>query len=293
MSTQLSVNVKTDIEKELPKIIEFNFEPLKKELAATLEKYDGMVVTKEGIKDAKSTRADLNRFKKSLNDTRIAIGKEWSKPYDKFKTQVDELISMVDQPAAAIDNQIKAFDEAEREDKRAAITKFYTQNVKELQDVLPLERIWDDKWLNKTVTLNSATDQLYNHIDAVRKDLKTIDTMEIEHKDYLRSAYLRTLHLGDAMDERRKYEEEQKALKKSQEPPAPAPEPPAPMQQAAQFPPEMDTPPAPLPETSKDICLNVLGTTAAMRRDLKTVFIKYGYEYGKNYFIGGIPHGAQ
>ncbi|MDL2214440.1 DUF1351 domain-containing protein, partial [Clostridia bacterium OttesenSCG-928-O13] len=150
MSTQLSVNVKTDIEKELPQVIEFNFEPLKKELTATLEKYDGVVVTKEGIKDAKRTRADLNHFKKSLNDTRIAIGRMWNRPYESFKAQVDELISMVDQPAAAIDAQIKDFDTAEQDEKRAAITSFYSQNIKELQDVLPIERIWDDKWLNKT-----------------------------------------------------------------------------------------------------------------------------------------------
>ena len=130
MSNQLSVNVKTDIEKELPQIIEFNFEPLKAELASTLEKYQGMVVTVESVKDAKSTRADLNRFKKSLNDTRIAIGKEWSRPYDKFKTQVDELIAMVDEPASAIDSQIKAFDEIEQDEKRASIASFYEQNIK-------------------------------------------------------------------------------------------------------------------------------------------------------------------
>lgn len=287
MSTQLSVNVKTDIEKELPQIIEFNFEPLKKELAATLEKYDGVVVTKEGIKDAKSTRADLNRFKKSLNDTRIAIGKAWNRPYESFKAQVDELISMVDQPAAAIDTQIKAFETAEQDEKRAAITSFYTQNIKELQDVLPIERIWDDKWLNKTVALNSATDQLYGRIDAVRKDLKTIDTMEIAHKDFLRSAYLRTLRLGDAMDERRKYEEEQKALKKSKEPPTPPPEsPPAPMQQAAPFPPEIDTPPAPIPETPRDLSLRLFDTTREQRKALQMYLrqnnIRYEGEVIKN-----------
>ena len=288
MSTQLSVNVKTDIEKELPQIIEFNFEPLKKELATTLKKYDGAVVTVDGIKDAKSTRADLNRFKKSLNDTRIAIGKAWNRPYESFKAQVDELISMVDQPAAAIDAQIKAFEAAEQDEKRAAITSFYAQNIKELQDILPLERIWDDKWLNKTVALNSATDLLYDRIDAVRKDLKTIDTMEIAHKDYLRSAYLRTLRLGDAMDERRKYEDEQKALQKRESPPAPAPEaPPPPVQQAAPFPPEIDTPPVPAPSGEiGDRRVIFYNTTPAFRADMKALTIKHGIKYG------GIPNGG-
>lgn len=300
MSTQLSVNVKTDIEKELPQIIEFNFEPLKKELAATLEKYDGVVVTKEGIKDAKSTRADLNRFKKSLNDTRIAIGKAWNRPYESFKAQVDELITMVDQPAAAIDTQIKAFEAAEQDEKRAAITSFYTQNIKELQDVLPIERIWDDKWLNKTVALNSATDQLYDRIDAVRKDLKTIDTMEIAHKDYLRSAYLRTLRLGDAMDERRKYEEEQKALK-AREPQVLSAGDPEAFAKAqpgdvinfggaqtapAQFPPEIDTPPAPIPETPRDLSLRLFDTTREQRKALQMYLrqnnIRYEGEVIKN-----------
>jgi hypothetical protein len=287
MSAQLSVNVKTDIEKELPKVIEFNFDPLKKELAATLKKYDGVIVTKDGIKDAKSTRADLNRFKKSLNDTRIAIGKAWNRPYESFKAQVDELISMVDQPAAAIDAQIKDFEIAEQDEKRADISEFYSQNVKELKDLLPLERIWDDKWLNKTVDIGSATGQLRDRIEAVRKDLKTIDAMEIAHKDYLRSAYLRTLRLGDAMDERRKYEEEQKALLKAQEPPAPPPAPePAPVPLAA-FPPEINTPPVPLAGTLKTIDVRFYDTTAAFRAEMKALTIKHNIKYG------GIPNGGQ
>ena len=291
MNNQLSVDVKTNIEKDLPQIIEFNFEPLKAGLSEALEKYQGVVVTQETIKDAKDTRAELNRFKKSLNDTRIAYTKAWNKPAEVFKGKMDELIGMVDECSAAIDRQIKAFDDAEREEKRAAIAAFYTNNVKELKDILPLERIWDDKWLNKGTKPVDATTQLYDRIEAVRKDLKTIDTMEIAHKDYLHSAYLQTLNIGAALDARRKYENEQKALKKrepqvSETEPDPAPAP------LAEFPPDVATMPPPIPETLCDLELRFIGTTKAFRQDFKALCVKHGLVYKKDYF-GGIVNGDQ
>ena len=181
----LQMAVTTDVERELPQAILFNFDELKAGLAATLEKHQGVVVTKDTMKDAKATRAELNNLKKAMNDNRISIGRAWNAPYEKFKARVDELIAMVDEPTAAIDAQVKAFEDKEREEKRAAITTFYAQNIKDLHDLLPLERIWDDKWLNKSVALNTATNELHTRIEAVRKEIATIQAMTIEHKDFL------------------------------------------------------------------------------------------------------------
>lgn len=287
MSKQLSVDVLTDIETEVPQKIAFNYDALKKELAATLKKYKGVVVTQETMPDAKSTRADLNRFKKSLNDTRIAIGKAWNRPYDAFKAQVDELIAMVDEPASEIDVQVKAFEDAEREEKRDNITVFYEQNIKDLKDVLPLERIWDDKWLNKGTTLVAATNQLFERIESVRKEIETINKMEISHKDYLLNAYLRTLNIGAALDARRIYEDEQKAVQRMQEPVATTP-PPATRPQEQPFPPEVTAPPVPIPETPRDLELRFYCTTKAFRQSLKALALQHNIRYE-----GGILNGNQ
>ena len=285
--SKLQLAVKTDIDHELPQQIIFNFDELKAELAATLEKYQNLVVTEETMKEAKATRADLNRLKKAMNDNRISIGKAWNAPYDNFKGKVDELIKMVDEPTAEIDKQVKAFEQAERDDKAASIAEFYEHNVKDLRDLLPLERVFDDKWLNKGVLLNTATNALFDRMEAVRREIETIQAMTIEHKDFLLAAYLRTLNIGQALDERRVYEEEQQALKRrsgqqarqetSQEPPP----------QAQQAPPT--PPPAPQEqEEPRDLGLRFYQTTRAFRQELKAVAQRHGIKYE-----GGIINGGQ
>lgn len=279
---QLQLAVKTDIDHELPQQIIFNFDELKSELAATLEKYQNLVVTEETMKEAKATRADLNRLKKAMNDNRISIGKVWNAPYEHFKGRVDELIKMVDEPVAAIDEQVKAFEDAERSTKREAITSFYEQNIKDLRDLLPLAKVFDEKWLNKGVLLNAATNELYSRIEGVRREIETIQAMTIEHKEYLLAAYLRTLNIGQALDERRLYEEEQQALKRrsgqqaQQETSAAA--------QAA--PPPRTAPQA--EEELRNLGLRFYHTTRAFRQELKAVALKHGIKYE-----GGIINGGQ
>lgn len=284
--SKLHLAVKTDIDHELPQQIIFNFEELRAELAATLEKYQNLIVTEDTIAEAKATRADLNRLKKAMNDNRISIGKAWNAPYDKFKAKVDELIKMVDEPTAEIDKQVKAFEQAERDDKAASIAEFYENNVKDLRDLLPLERIFDDKWLNKGVHLNTATNELYDRMEAVRREIETIQAMTIEHKDFLLAAYLRTLNIGQALDERRVYEEEQQALKRRSGQEARQE-----TSQESQAAPPSPTTAAPTPqaqEETRDLALRFYSTTRAFRQELKAVAQKHGIKYE-----GGIINGGQ
>ena len=280
--SKLQLAVTTDVDREIPQQITFNFEELKAELAETLEKYQNLVVTEDTVKEAKDTRADLNRLKKAMNDERISIGRAWSAPYDAFKAKVDELIKKVDKPTAAIDAQVKAFEEAEREDKRAKISSFYEQNVKDLRGLLPLERVFDDKWLNKGTTINTATNELYGKMEAVRREIETIQAMTIEYKDYLLAAYLRTLNIGQALDERRIYEEEQQALKRRSGQQA---------RQETSTAPQASSPPptaAPAEEEPRDLGLRFYQTTRAFRQELKAVALKHGIKYE-----GGIINGGQ
>ena len=48
------------------KTIDFNFDELKQEITSALEKYQGLVYTDDSIKDAKTDRATLNKFKRGF-----------------------------------------------------------------------------------------------------------------------------------------------------------------------------------------------------------------------------------
>ena len=56
-----------------PEVIDFNFEELKEEITTKSALYKNMVYTDETIKDAKSDRALLNKFKTALEDKRKEV----------------------------------------------------------------------------------------------------------------------------------------------------------------------------------------------------------------------------
>lgn len=69
----MEVRLTPAIEQVIPPQISFNFEEIKSELAGKLQVYQSMVVTESGIKEAKADRANLNKFKAALADSRKAV----------------------------------------------------------------------------------------------------------------------------------------------------------------------------------------------------------------------------
>ena len=105
----------------LPKTIDFNFEELKGQLAESLALYTGLVVTEDGIKGAKEDRAKLNKLREALENKRKEVKRECMAPYTDFEAKVKELVGLIDQPIAAIDAQLKEYEEKRRAaDHRAA-----------------------------------------------------------------------------------------------------------------------------------------------------------------------------
>lgn len=196
-------------EMELPAAIEFNFEELKQELAEVLSFYDGLVYTPDQLKEAKSDRAKLNKLKKALNDERIRREREYMKPFNDFKAKVSEIIAMIDQPVAVIDEQVKAFEQAQKEQKRREIEKafFYAKVDEEFGldnldaiDFLTLEQIFDTKWLNSSVSIESIAEEIKSKIRRILIDLQTLSGLP-EFGFEARQVYVRTLDLTQAIAE--------------------------------------------------------------------------------------------
>lgn len=209
---------------QLPAKIEFNFEELKSELAEKLHTYETMVYTEDQIKDAKSDRAKLNSLKKNLNDERIRREKEYLEPFQTFKSQVNEIIAMIDKPVEVIDRQIKAAEEDQKAEKRTQIGALW-ENIPH-PDWLTLPKLFDEKWLNKTASMKSIEEALKDKVEQINKDLDTVKALG-EFSFEAESEYKRTLDLAQAIAEGKRLADIQKAKleqMKAAEPPAPAPE---------------------------------------------------------------------
>ena len=210
----MEVRLTPAIEQIIPPQISFNFEEIRAELAQKLQVYQNMVVTEDGVKEAKADRARLNKFKAALSDSRKSVKSQWNQPLSDFEDKIKELEKMVDAPIGAIDRQVKSFEELKKQDKRQAIEQFFAESVGDFEDFLPLQKIWNDRWLNATYPMKDIEKELLERIRKTRSDLQIIVAMRLPCTDQMVSAYLDTLDMSRAMEEKHKYEQAQKAREK-------------------------------------------------------------------------------
>lgn len=192
--------------------IEFNYDDIKKYLTERLETYQGLVYTEETISDAKGDRANLNKLKKAIDDKRKDIKKECLKPYDEFELKIKDLLALIDKPVNEIDEQIKGYESALKEDKFIKIIEIYNKYIGDLKDILPLAKIQDDKWLNLTVKIKDIEVAIKEIINKVTTDLQVINEFDTEFKFEIKNKYLDTLDLSKALSEKTKLEERKKNL---------------------------------------------------------------------------------
>lgn len=212
------------IEKVPGKLV-INYEELKAALSVELEKYKGLVVTENQITEAKSTRAKLNKVKAAIEDRRKELKKEYLKPYEIVEKQAKELVNMIDEASSNIANQIKEFEEKEKEAKKIEIANLW---VKLGYNKITVDKIWNEKWLNKTFTLSKIKEEMQAQIDDIEGDLNAIKELCGEDKQKcltLQSKYLRTLDFQQVLSEynaeteaAKKIIAEEKAVKAEQEP---------------------------------------------------------------------------
>lgn len=281
----------TDLEKSLPQKIDFNYEAIKSELSESLERYNSLVVTEDSISAAKKDKAALNKLKTALEDRRKEVKKDCLRPYEEFERKIKELVGMIDAPVLAIDGQIKAFDEIKKAEKRADIQAFYSDNVGDLAPLLPLDKVFDPRWLNATYKIDDVQKEIADRIFKTRNDIGIIKAMNLSGEQQVLDVYLRTLDMSAALAEKTRLEDQQKRMeeyeaarqKADQEAPQAgegAVQPRASIYECAQAPCAVfENTPEP-PEEPKTIKVIFYDTSEAFRHDMRTLTKKYGVKYG-------------
>lgn len=166
----------------LPQEIE-NLEALKAELAPKLDYYNNLVVTEDSIKAAKTDKANLNKLRTAIEDQRKSIKKQYLEPYNLLEAQCKEVVALIDAPIKAIDSQIKAFDEIEKQEKYAALFEAFTAlNVPEW---IKIEDILNPKWGNKTEKIDSLKAEMADNLKKLTDDFDKLVEMYGEREYYL------------------------------------------------------------------------------------------------------------
>lgn len=184
--------------------IQWNKEELEAAVRAKIAGYENVVYTEENIKAAKNDRAELNKLIKAIEERRKQVKNIINEPYAVFEAELKEITALINEPVALIDQQVKAFEEKQKEEKKAAIKATYDENIGDLVEVLPFEKIFDSRYLNQTYKLATAQKEIKDKIDTVKTDLETIDSLDSKYKLNAKDVYIKTLDLSKALAENKR-----------------------------------------------------------------------------------------
>lgn len=204
-----------------PEAIRFNYEELKAEITSKVEMYKNLVYTgSDQIKDAKADRAALNKLIKAMSDERIRIKKDCLKPYDEFERKIRELTDIVNEPVQLIDKQIKEYEQTLKEEKRKEIEALF--ETIGFQAFVKLDMIWDEKWLNASVSMKSIEEKMRERMYQISTDLLTLNRLS-EYAFEAVAVYKETLDMNRSIAEAQrmsdiaKQKAETEARKKAEE----------------------------------------------------------------------------
>lgn len=149
-----------------------DFDSIKEVIRSEVLKYKNLVVTEDAISLAKSDRANLNKKKKLINQTKISIVSNATK---LFEDQCKELIGIIDEAVQNIDSQVKEYENQKKNEKKELIYETY----KELVDNsgLSLDSLWDERWLNASYTMLQIDNDIIGIIENYQTDYATLKSI--------------------------------------------------------------------------------------------------------------------
>ncbi|GAA0856810.1 hypothetical protein GCM10008916_07920 [Clostridium nitritogenes] len=151
-----------EINKQLP-VITMNYEEVKVSLQETMKKYEGIVVTEEGLKDCKATQKSLAGLRNNIDGYRKAVKKEMEAPIKEFEGKCKELISLISDVEKPIKEGIKIYDDKRKEEKKQKVLEIINAAIKDFE----LEKEFADK-----LDLKDSYLKLTGSIKSIKEDVE-------------------------------------------------------------------------------------------------------------------------
>ena len=176
----IQFEVITDLAVINPKHIQTNFEDVDAYLTEAMEPYTQMVVTEDSIGDAKKTLAQLRKLKDGINAQKIAVKREWMKPYTEYEDKAKQLMSRVEAGISNIDGQVKDYDARRKEQKLQELKDYFDQEASRyrVEEYLDWNLIRNPKWANASFSVEDAENEISGIITSTAGDVDYITGME-------------------------------------------------------------------------------------------------------------------
>lgn len=138
-------------------------------------KYDGQIVTEDTLKEAKSSRTELNKYAKALDRKRIDKKKEYMKPVEDFEKEVKGYVSTIKKQVSMLDEGIQYFKDKQLGERKAKVQEMIKE-VSEANAVDPATVELQNSWLLKSATKAKTMAEI---VEAVQKQKRINKDIEM------------------------------------------------------------------------------------------------------------------
>lgn len=148
-------------------------------------------------KTAKEDRAELNKAEKNIAERFSDLKEAYEKPLRPIETEVKAIRNAIKEASGVVDKSVKIYKEIQDKKKRQEVTDYF---LTKKFDLVPLERIWNEKWLNKTMQMRDIEKEIDGVIAKIYDDIQVLEQIP-DHGMTAKAMYLKTLDMGAALRE--------------------------------------------------------------------------------------------
>ena len=171
--------------------------------------------TESDIASMKSNCASLRSGKKTIEEERKRIKKEYLKPLDEFEAKVKPITVEIDKAIDMYKSKLDEYEAIRCETKRKEITEWWNAHRNPMMKP-DISLVWDDRYLNKTGIGESWQKDLQSKIEKIDADLSVIGSMNsnMDQLNFVSARYSEHLDLSRAIGE---WNEHVEALRRTEE----------------------------------------------------------------------------
>lgn len=174
----------------IPAKIEFNYDDILKSLTEYSEKYVGLIVTEENLKEMTGVKAELVKVETFIENYRKTQKKEMEAPIKAFELKCKTLLEVVKKVSEPIKLQLDEFEEKRKAEKEKEIQEV----IKKVADELGLNEKYAEqltvipKYLNKTQKDSDTLEDLKNRgkiILGAQQQEEQLEKMKAEKLNFI------------------------------------------------------------------------------------------------------------
>lgn len=175
---------------QIPAVINFNFDDVKRALQEYSEKYKDLVVTEENEKEMVNVKNELGRLEKEIDKYRLDNKKIMEKPIKEFETKCKNLIEILKNVSDPIREQLNLFEENRKKQKEEEVKTLIGNVISKygLEDKYAAQLTINSKYLNKGQKENDTIKDLEQRAELLKNSQdqeKQLQKIKEERIDFI------------------------------------------------------------------------------------------------------------